>query len=42
MTLDCGYIIAVAFSRRRVVRIRLPFPVTLASWRYIIRHWRQK
>ena len=38
MALDCGYVVALAVSRR-VFRVRLPFPVTLHSWRYLVRRW---
>lgn len=37
-TFDCGHGIALALSRRCVLRVRLPFPVTLASWRYLRRN----
>lgn len=39
--LDCGYVLALAWQRgtRRglVFRLRLPYPLTLHSWRYVLR-----
>jgi hypothetical protein len=41
MTYDCGYGVMMLIGRR-VYRAHLPFPVTLASWRYIFRNWGAK
>lgn len=35
-TYDCGYGI-VLLVKRRMFRVHLPFPITRAAWRYLIR-----
>lgn len=44
--LDAGYVLALAWQRgsgermrrRLVLRLRFPFPLTLHSWRYVLRN----